>query len=235
MARLPRYNVINQPQHIILRGNNRSIIFVSDDDYRFFLTCLHDAASQHGCSIYAYVLMTNHVHLLMSPHEENSISKTMQSVGRRYVQYFNYLQQRTGTLWEGRYKSTLIDSEAYLLRCYRYIELNPVRANMVALPIDYVWSSYANHAESKENTLLTEHPLYLALGRDADARRQSYRDLFKHHLDEVDLQSIRNATNKGWVLGKDSFKDEMSAATNRRLAPLPKGRPKTIEIEPGSN
>ncbi|MDP2071226.1 transposase [Methylotenera sp.] len=235
MARLPRYNVIDQPQHIILRGNNRSIIFVGDDDYRFFLTCLHDAASQHGCSIYAYVLMTNHVHLLMSPHEENSISKTMQSVGRRYVQYFNYLQQRTGTLWEGRYKSTLIDSEAYLLRCYRYIELNPVRANMVAQPIDYAWSSYANHAEGKENVLLTEHPLYLALGSNVDARQHNYRDLFKHHLNEVDLQGIRNATNKGWVLGNDSFKDKMSAASNRRLTPLPKGRPKTIKIESDPN
>jgi putative transposase len=145
------------------------------------------------------------------------------------------LQQRTGTLWEGRYKSTLIDSEAYLLRCYRYIELNPVRANMMAQPIDYPWSSYANHAEGIENALLTEHPLYLALGSNADARQQNYKELFKHHLDEVDLERIRNATNKGWVLGENSFKDAMTSATNRRLTPLPKGRPKTIKIESDPN
>jgi putative transposase len=142
MARLPRYTLPGQPQHVILRGNNRSIIFAADEDYRFFLDCLGDAATRHGCVIHAYVLMTNHVHLLITPEHEGSIGKALQSVGRRYVQYFNYTYQRTGTLWEGRYKATLIDSESYLLTCYRYIELNPVRADMVPHPRDYLWSSY---------------------------------------------------------------------------------------------
>lgn len=141
MARLPRYTLPGQPQHVILRGNNRTDIFAAEDDYHFFKECLHTAAQQHGCDIHAYVLMTNHVHLLLTPQQENSISKTMQSVGRRYVQYFNFRQNRSGTLWEGRYKATLIDSERYLLTCYRYIEMNPVRAGMVSQPGEYPWSS----------------------------------------------------------------------------------------------
>ncbi|MCA1806592.1 MAG: transposase, partial [Actinobacteria bacterium] len=131
MARLPRYFVPGQPLHIIQRGNNREPIFASDDDYRFYLDCLIDAADQHGLAVHAYVLMTNHVHLLATPDTDTSVGKTLQSVGRRYVQYFNHTNQRTGTLWEGRYKATLIDSEAYLLTCMRYIELNPARAGMV--------------------------------------------------------------------------------------------------------
>ena len=163
MARLARYNLPGQPQHVILRGNNRSIIFVAEADYHFFIECLQKAAEQHGCAIHAYVLMTNHVHLLLTPEREDSIGKALQSLGRRYVQYFNYTQKRTGTLWEGRYKATLIDSERYLLTCYRYIELNPVRANMVEHPREYRWSSYLSHAEGKLDKLIAEHALYVAL------------------------------------------------------------------------
>lgn len=229
MARLPRYNLPGQPQHVIVRGNNREIVFVADDDYRFFLACLEEAAVRNGCAIHAYVLMTNHVHLLMTPEREDSIGKTLQSLGRRYVQYFNYTQKRTGTLWEGRYKATLIDSEAYLLTCYRYIELNPVRANRVKHPREYPWSSYACHAEGKPDKLVTDHALYRALGKTDAERQSAYRGLFKAHLSQGALEEIREATNKAWVLGSDRFKERVAAAATRRVAPLPKGRPRSRE------
>lgn len=226
MARLPRYFVPGQPQHIIQRGNNRSVIFAAEEDYRFYLECLGDAARRHGCDIHAYVLMTNHVHLLATPHHKDSIAKTLQSVGRRYVQYFNHTYQRTGTLWEGRYKATPIDSEAYLLTCYRYIELNPVRAGMVEHPRDYPWSSYRCHADGEPDPLVTDHALYRALGATAEARQATYRALFNAHLSEIDMNAIREATNKAWALGGDRFREEIAAATARRAEPLPKGRRK---------
>jgi putative transposase len=226
MARLPRYNLSGQPQHVILRGNNRCVIFAADEDYRFFLDCLQDAVDRHGCAIHAYVLMTNHVHLLMTPEREGSIGKALQSIGRRYVQYFNYTQKRTGTLWEGRYKSTLIDSESYLLTCYRYIELNPVRANMVGHPCEYPWSSYLCHAEGKFDKLITDHALYFALGQKKEGRQAAYKALFKAHVSEAALVAIRNATNKGWALGNDRFMEEIAAAVSRRVSPLSKGRPR---------
>lgn len=235
MARLPRYNLPGQPQHVILRGNNRNIIFVANEDYHFFIECLQKAAEQHGCAIHAYVLMTNHVHLLLTPEREDSIGKTLQSVGRRYVQYFNYTQKRTGTLWEGRYKATLIDSERYLLTCYRYIELNPVRASMVEHPRDYPWSSYLCHADGKNDALITEHALFVALGASNEARQSAYRALFKAHLGETSLNEIRDATNKGWALGNDQFKESIAMAVSRRVAPLPKGRHKKDKLESDPN
>jgi putative transposase len=146
MARLPRFVLPGHPQHVIVRGNNRDPIFNADEDYRFYLDKLQDAAKKHSCDIHAYVLMTNHVHLLVSPHTEDGISKMIQMLGRYYVQYFNSTYRRSGTLWEGRYKASLIDSDTYALTCYRYIELNPVRANMVAHPAEYPWSSYRGNA-----------------------------------------------------------------------------------------
>ncbi len=226
MARLPRYNLPGQPQHVILRGNNRSAIFAAQEDYPFFIECLRIASGQHGCAIHAYVLMTNHVHLLMTPQHENSIGKTLQSLGRRYVQYFNYTHQRTGTLWEGRYKATLIDSERYLLTCYRYIELNPVRARMVQHPREYPWSSYMCHAEGRVDPLISEHALYLALGRTIAERQAAYRALFRLRINEATLIAIRDATNKGWALGNEMFMKKTAALVGRRLLPLPKGRPR---------
>ena len=234
MARLPRYIVPGQPLHIIQRGNNRSVIFVADDDYRFYLECLAEAAKREGCDIHAYVLMTNHVHLLATPHGKESVAKMLQSVGRRYVQYFNQAYQRTGTLWEGRYKATLIDSEAYLLACYRYIELNPVRAGMVLQPNDYLWSSCRCHVEGVLDERLTEHALYQALGHTDEARQAAYRALLNTCLSESEVVAIREATNKAWVLGGDRFKAEIAALVERRVAPLPKGRPrKMIDVESG--
>jgi len=226
LARLPRYFVKDQPQHIIQRGNNREPIFASEEDYYFYLECLKDAADQHGCAVHSYVLMTNHVHFLITPETTESLPKMLQSVGRRYVQYFNYTYDRTGTLWEGRYKATLIDSERYLLTCMRYIELNPVRAGMVAHPGEYNWSSYAGNAMGYEDLLLAPHNLYQRLGRNVQARQAAYRGLFRARVAKADLEAIREATNKAWVLGSDRFKTKIEALAGRRSAPRPQGRPR---------
>ena len=209
MARLARYFVEGQAQHIIQRGNNREPIFADDDDYRFYLECLQDAAKSNLLSIHAYVLMTNHVHLLVTPEVSNSISKTMQSIGRRYVQYFNYTYDRTGTLWEGRYKATVIDSDRYLLTCMRYIELNPVRAGMTDSPDQYQWSSYRSNALGVRNDLLKPHRLYRRLGSTTEDRKIAYRGLFRDSVGQADLEAIREATNSGWALGNDRFREKI--------------------------
>lgn len=224
MARLPRYFVEDQPQHLIQRGNNREPIFVADNDYFFYLECLEKAAMRHGCEIHAYVLMTNHVHLLATPKSEKSLPKTLQSVGRRYVQHFNRTYDRTGTLWEGRYRATIIDSEAYLLICMRYIELNPVRAEMVAHPGDYPWSSYRANALGEEDERLTQHSIYYRLGRHRDTRQLAYRQLFGAHLAKADLEAIRKATNTAWALGDDRFCEKIAVSAERRVTPQPRGR-----------
>ncbi len=230
MARLPRFFVPGQPLHVIQRGNNREPIFASDEDYRFYLRCLQEAAEAQGLAIHAYVLMTNHVHLLATPETESSLSKTMQSVGRRYVQYFNYTYGRTGTLWEGRYKSTLIESARYLLTCMRYIELNPVRAAMVQHPDDYPWSSYLANAQGKADALISPHALYRKLGRSNEEREAAYRQLFRVQIANADLEAIRQSTNKAWVLGDSRFRAKVEALSERRAAPLPRGRPRR-EVE----
>lgn len=226
MARLPRFYLPGQPLHVIQRGNNRDPIFAADADYQFYLRCLQEAAEKHALTVHAYVLMTNHVHLLVTPDTEESLSKTLQSIGRRYVQYFNFTYQRTGTLWEGRYKSTLIDSERYLLTCMRYIEMNPVRADMVAHPGDYPWSSYRANAQGHEDGLLVGHELYQRLGRTEDERQAAYRQLFRAQVAKADVAAIRDATNKGWALGDSLFSAKVEALTARRATPLPRGRPK---------
>ncbi len=226
MARLPRYFVKGQAQHIIQRGNNRELIFAHNDDYRFYLECLQSAVEKNKLSIHSYVLMTNHVHMLASPEVETSISKTLQSVGRRYVQYFNYTYKRTGTLWEGRYKATVIDSDQYLLTCMRYIELNPVRAEMVKKPNEYPWSSYAVNAEGSANKLIRSHDVYRSLGVNEEERESAYRQLFRIAIDQTDLDALREATNKGWVLGGDRFRAEIERLSGRRSIAKPRGRPK---------
>ncbi len=225
MARLPRFFVPGAPLHVIQRGNNRSTVLQHINDYNVYREWLQEAAQSHGCAIHAYVLMTNHVHLLLTPTHQDSLPKTFQSLGRRYVQYFNSTHQRTGTLWEGRYRATLIESEAYLLTCCRYIELNPVRAEMVRRPRDYRWSSYHFHAEGKSDPLLTPHSLYQRLGGSATARQQAYRALFRQQLSGETLDAIRDATNKAWVLGSEKFKDRLAKKLDRRVEPLPRGRP----------
>jgi putative transposase len=223
MARLPRFVIPGQPQHVIVRGNNRTEIFCADADYQFYLERLQLACDKHNCKIHAFVLMTNHVHLLITSQEENGIGKAMQMLGRYYVQYYNYTYQRTGTLWEGRYKATLIDSEAYLLTCMRYIELNPVRADMVSHPSECPWSSYHRNALGQPNELVTPHIEYLRLDKTDEARQAAYRQLFKHRIPESSIEEIRQATNKAWVLGTDRFKQRIQKQLERRVEPSAKG------------
>jgi putative transposase len=173
--------------------------------------------------------MTNHVHLLATPASEDNLPKTLQSVGRRYVQYFNYTYERTGTLWEGRYRATLIDTERYLLICMRYIELNPVRARRVRHPQDCRWSSYRAHADGEADPLVHDHELYERLGRHAHARQVAYRQLFRTQIAQVDVDAIRAATNKAWGLGDDRFKRKVQRLAGRRAPPLAKGRPRKVE------
>ncbi|SHL17182.1 putative transposase [Nitrosospira sp. Nsp11] len=223
MARLPRFILPGQPQHVILRGNNRTEIFCAEADYRFYFDKLRLACEKHGCDIHAYVLMTNHVHLLITPHEEQSLSKALQMLGRYYVQFFNHCYRRTGTLWEGRYKATLIDTETYLLTCMRYIELNPVRAGMVAHPSEYRWSSYGYNAWGQTDNLVTPHPEYLRLGRTDEECRSAYQQLFEYPISEECINAIREATNKAWVLGNDRFKQSIQEKLKRRVEPAAKG------------
>ena len=223
MARQPRFIKPGEPQHVILRGNNRDPVFYADEDYQFFKNKLVDAAKKQCCSIHAYVLMTNHVHLLMTPATGDGISKTMQILGRYYVQYFNHQYQRTGTLWEGRYKASLIDSENYLLLCMRYIELNPVRADMVSHPSEYPWSSYRCNAIGKSDQLVDFHPEYARLGRTDETRCAAYRALFKAQIPKKTLEEIRASANKNWILGSAYFKDKIDRQLNRRATPISRG------------
>ena len=223
MARQPRFVLPGHPQHVIQRGNNRDVIFIAKDDYLFYLEKLRESCEKYSCEVHAYVLMTNHVHLLITPHAENGIGKLMQYIGRYYVQYFNHQYRRTGTLWEGRYKATLLDSERYLMTCYRYIELNPVRAGMVGRPGDYPWSSYGFNAIGKPDTVVTPHNLYLRLGRDCVSRQEAYLGLFDRDLCEETLNDIRQATNRSWMLGSDQFCESIRPLINRQMQPKPRG------------
>ncbi len=224
MARLGRYFLPDQPLHVIQRGNNREAIFFAREDYERYRGWLAEAAGDHECAIHAYVLMTNHVHLLATPKRAESLPRMMQSLGRRYVRYVNATYRRTGTLWEGRYRAAPIDSDAYFLACCRYIELNPVRAKMVVHPRDYPWSSYAAHAHGASDPLVSGHSVYRALDRDPTECQKAYRALFRSPLDAAFIDALRAATNGGWALGNDRFKRQIAKALGRRVAPLPKGR-----------
>jgi len=226
MARLPRYFAKGIPLHIIQRANNRDRVFGSEPDYLFFLDCLERASAENGLSIHAYVLMPTHVHLLATPAHEASAPRTMQSVGRRYAQYFKNNYARDGTLWEGRYRSTVLDAKTYLLTCMRFIELNPVRGRkIVDRPADYPWSSYRGNTQDGRDTLLTPHRVYRRLGKSEVERRAAYRRLFRTNIPETDIEAIRESTNKGWALGDRRFREKVEVLGGRRAAPLPRGRP----------
>jgi putative transposase len=232
MARLPRYVIPGQPQHIIQRGNNRQPIFAADGDYECFRDALVEAAARYDLAIHAYVWMTNHIHLLATPGSHDSISKVFQSLGRKYVQYFNFTYQRSGTLWEGRYRATVVDSERYLLTVMRYIELNPVRAGMVHHPREYPWSSYVGNAggeNAKNADWLVPQREYLRLGRTVEQRQEAYRQLFKAAVPKDDLVAIRDSTHKGWALGSERFIEKIEALGQRRASSKGVGRPKRVE------
>ncbi len=226
MPRKPRFNLPGIPQHVIQRGNNRAPCFFHEVDYRRYLDDLAAAAARYQCQIHAYVLMTNHVHLLVTPLVEYGISQMMQALGPRYVRYINRSYRRTGTLWEGRYKSSLVDSERYLLTCMRYIELNPVRANMVQHPGDYPWSSYRANAVDDANELVEEHPVFTALASSRGERKQAYRELYRHDLDEATIDRIRQNLNRELVLGRGTFKSKIEQTTRRRPRLGQPGRPR---------
>ena len=223
MARLSRLYLLGCPQHVIQRGNNREACFYDEADYKAYLSFLKDAADKNNVAVHAFVLMTNHVHLLLTPSDERGVSRLMQAQGRKYVQYFNHTYERTGTLWEGRYKSTLVDQDNYLLTVYRYIELNPVRAGMVEHASEYPWSSYRFNALGTEIKLITPHKGYLALGATSADRQANYRCLFRGRMAERDLVAIRDATNRAWALGDDRFRRQIEAKTGRRAKPLGRG------------
>ena len=231
MPRKPRFNLVGIPQHVIQRGNNREPCFYAEEDYRRYLDDLQESAVKFDCRIHAYILMTNHVHLLITPMADYGISQMMQSLGRRYVHYVNKTYKRTGTLWEGRYKSSLIDSDRYLLTCMRYIELNPVRASMVDHPGEYKWSSYHTNAQGGSDPLIEVHPLYMELGADAEIRLAAYRELFRHHMDNDTLHEIRESLNHELVLGRSCFKDKIGEITKRQTRMGLPGRPKVEEEE----
>jgi putative transposase len=226
MPRRARLALPNIPQHLIQRGNNRQACFFADEDYHFYLEWLAEYAGKTGCRIHAYVLMTNHVHLLLSAEQTGAAGMLMKALGQRYVQYVNRTYRRSGTLWEGRFRSCLTQDEAYLLACQRYIELNPVRAVMVEHPAEYRWSSYRANAQGEPDALLHPHLLYSALGSDAASRQAAYRELFRLELEPGLLDEIRRATNGNFALGNERFAGELAAVLGRRVTPGQSGRPR---------
>ena len=224
MPRKPRASAAGVPEHIIQRGNNRQVIFACEDDMKCYVTWLMQYAKKYDVQVHAWVLMTNHVHLLCTPSSATGISQMMQSLGRMYVMYFNKAYARSGTLWEGRYRSCLVQEEDYLMQLYKYIELNPVRAGMVEDPADYSWSSYQCNGLGKKSELVTPHSLYLGLGNNEADRLSSYLGLFKHHVEGKLLEDIRKATNKGLALGNERFIADVEAVTGKRLVAGKRGR-----------
>lgn len=226
MPRRARLSVAGVPWHIIQRGNNRAVCFHAEEDYRRYLDDLAEQAKRFDCRIHAYVLMTNHVHLLLTPEQSHSAGQMMKHLGQRYVQYVNRVYRRSGTLWEGRFRSCLVQSEDYVLACYRYIELNPVRAEMVRHPRDYQWSSFHANGDGRREALISPHEQYLGLSRSEDARLEAYRALFKAHIDPQVIQRIRSATNGNVVLGSKRFEEQIAQMLRRRVTRGQAGRPK---------
>jgi putative transposase len=225
MARLPRLSVPGYPHHVIQRGNNRQAIFQDQADRQQMLELLEAQARLFEVAIHAYVLMDNHFHLLLTPQTANGLSRMMQAVGRRYVRYFNDRHGRSGTLWEGRYKSTLVETERYLLACMCYIDLNPVRAGLTGQARDYAWSSHGHYAGLRSDRLISPHPLYWELGNTPFAREAAYARLVQEGLSAVQQQELTDSALKGWALGSPAFIAELQKKTDRRLSKAKAGRP----------
>ena len=211
------------PVHVVQRGNNRQVCFASDADMKAYAHWLYEGAVKFGVDVHAWVFMTNHVHLLLTPKHEQSVSRCMQYLGRYYVRYFNYRHRRSGTLFEGRFKSSIVQSRRYFLACQRYIELNPVRAGMVKDPADYTWSSYRAHGLGQAAKMWRPHSEYLALGATKLSRASAYRQFFAQQLSIGLIADIRNALNTGMVLGNDRFRQEVEVLTGQREHHLKRG------------
>ena len=229
MARLPRLSLPGYAHHVIQRGNNRQAIFSSPSDRQVLLALIGESARQCGVALHAYVLMDNHFHLLATPESADALPRMMQAVGRRYVRYFNDGQGRTGTLWEGRYRSTLIQPETYLLACMAYMDLNPVRAGLCPDPAHYRWRSYRANALGETSPGLTPHPLYATLGPDEASRLAAYRERFAHVLADKTITDIRLALKQTQPLGNSRFFDAIEQATGQRREAKPRGRPRKPE------
>ena len=225
MARLPRLTLPGYPHHIIQRGNNRQATFTTTADYQVLLGLIDVNAKKFGVDVHAYVLMSNHFHLLATPQTDTGLPQMMQAVGRSYVRYFNDLQGRTGTLWEGRYRSTLIQTERYLLACMAYIDLNPVRAGLVAEAVDYPWSSHGLYTGVRQDKLITPHPLYWDLANTPFAREAAYADLVRAGISADQQAALTQSTLAGWALGEDDFVADLQKRTIRRVNKSKAGRP----------
>jgi putative transposase len=206
MARRLRYILPGVAVHLVQRGVNRAACFRTQSDYLVYLSQLRELCTKYGCAIHAYCLMTNHVHVLLTPNTAEACTLVMRDLGRRYVPYFNRRHERTGTLWEGRFRSCIVESASYVLACYRYIELNPVRAGMVDHPFSYPWSSYAANSGSRSDSSISPHAEFTGLAPAAERRHAAYRGLFGVEIDEPLLEAIRDATNAGYPLASDRFK-----------------------------
>lgn len=240
MPRPKRICVPGLPHHLVQRGNDQQATFFTDKDYITYLAFLENAAGEHGVTVHAYVLMTNHVHLLVTPAESASLSLAVQSLGRRYVSYINKSYSRTGTLWEGRFKSSVVDSDFYCLACYRYIELNPVRAAMVTEPSEYRWSSYRTNGLGISHNLITPHAAYLGLAPTQSARAAQYRRIVGENLQPEVIEKFRYGARKGLPVGNAGFKANIEKALGRRLGDGQIGRPcrlstRKIGSDPNSN
>ena len=225
MARLPRLTVTGYPHHVILRGNNRQVIFLAQADRLRMLDLLAHHSAENAVQVHAYVLMDNHLHLLVTPQKDGGLPIMMQGVGRSYVRAFNDAQGRTGTLWEGRYRSSVIQSERYLLACMVYIDLNPVRAGMVAQAVDHPWSSHAHYLGQRVDGLITPHPLFWELGNTPFEREAAYAEMVQAGLAANQQGALTDAALKGWALGGADFMAELQEKTARRPQKTKVGRP----------
>jgi putative transposase len=234
MPRRPRIQLDGVPLHIVQRGHNRGPCFFDDQDRHAYLEWLRAAQDRESCRLHAYVLMTNHVHLLFTPEHAETVPRVVMSVGRKYVQHINRTYGRTGTLWDSRYKSSVVQAQTYLLLCQRYIELNPVRAGMVSDPGAYPWSSYRTNALGEASAIVTPHSLYLGLGDSPMRRQAAYRDLFLAALDEAPLSELRVALNQDQPIGNDRFYAEVQAMTGQKRELRKRGRPKKIPPDTSS-
>lgn len=231
MARLARLVIPGYPHHVIQRGNNREPIFGSVDDYQTLLDLVGQNAIRFEVSVHAYVLMNNHFHLLLTPQRGEGLPQMMQAVGRSYVRHFNRRQQRSGTLWEGRYRSTLIQSDRYLLACMVYMDLNPVRVGLVARAGDYPWSSFAHYAGQRLDKLITPHDLMWELGNTPFAREAAYAELVAAGIDTHQQNALTDSVLSGWALGDPDFVADLQKRTQRRVAKGSAGRP----VSPSKN
>jgi len=230
MARLPRLTAPGLPHHLIQRGNNRQAVFGDEADCVRYLDDLAELTARHGVAIHAYVLMPSHVHLLATPAAADALARVMQAMGSRYVRWFNARHGRTGTLWEGRFRSTVVQTDRYLLACMRYLESNPVRAGLVDEPSAFRWSSCRHHIGLRVDPLITEHAVFWGLGNTPFERQSAYRRLFEQGGGEEEIQAIRQATRRGWALGEPSFVEEVSVKAGRRASPVRPGRPRMKKL-----